>query len=29
VEAPDTIVPAGDRVEVIILRALEPRALGG
>src|SRR5205809_1038833 len=28
VVAPDTVVPAGDRVEVIILRALEPRALG-
>jgi len=28
VVAPDTIVPAGDRVEVIILRALEPRTLG-
>ena len=29
VVAPDTIVPAGDRVEVIVLRALEPRVLGG
>jgi len=29
VVAPDTIVPKGDRVEVIVLRALEPRVLGG
>src|SRR3989442_6997710 len=29
VVAPDTIVPAGDRVEGIVLRALEPRVLVG
>jgi len=28
VVAPDTIVPVGERVEVILLRALEPRAPG-
>jgi molybdopterin molybdotransferase len=29
VVAPDTTVPAGERVEVILLRALEPRVPGG
>ena len=28
VVAPDTIVPVGERVEVILLRALEPRSPG-